>query len=40
MSGNECIVYTTAEIVLLEHMDSVYLRMVDPTYGYEELFVV
>lgn len=40
MDANECIIYTTAEIVLLEHIDSIFIRTIDPTYGYKELEVV
>lgn len=37
---NECIIYTTAEIVLLEHIDTIYARKLDPTYGYYELYII
>ena len=39
-SNNQCIIYTTAEIVLLEHIDTIYTRKIDNTYGYEELFII
>ncbi|CAD8068348.1 unnamed protein product [Paramecium sonneborni] len=37
---NECIIYTTAEIVLLEHLETIYARKLDPTYGYQELYII
>jgi len=39
MEGNECIIYTTAEIVLLQMVDTIYIREIDPTYGYKELVI-
>lgn len=36
---NNCLVYTTAEIVVVELTDLEFSRETDPTYGYQELVV-
>jgi predicted DNA-binding protein with PD1-like motif len=33
------LIYTTAEIVLVEFSDLEFERTIDPTYGYEELII-
>lgn len=36
---NENLIYTTAEVALLEIMDLEFHREIDPTYGFHELVV-
>jgi hypothetical protein len=38
--GADCQIYTTAEVILLEHRDYLFYREVDPATGYDELKVV
>ena len=39
LDQHDCKIYTTAEIILLEHQEYIFRRDIDPQTGYDELII-